>query len=221
MNEREFLTGLNDLDQLSLGDYRKPLRTVLGEVPSAEAAERIERLIGVTLKAPFAAPEDLAAPSPYSKAYRGWNLDEKKLSMSAATSTWQYHTLEGLLREPENVGRFATAIDLARDAHFERGFFAYLARSLQKYICNNAEIRKTINTSIEQGKVAGFDVKLFTPQQLVQGGGLALGSYLISHIPLLALVGAPVIAGLVLLLYTIGVDAFCHWVKDSAGIERG
>ena len=125
------------------------------------------------------------------------------------------------MREPENAGRFATVIDLARDAHFERGFFGYLALSLQKYICGDAEIRKAIDKNIKQGKAAGFDVKLLTPPQLVQGGGLALGSYLITHIPLLGLVGAPVIAGLVLLLYTIGVDAFCHWVKDSAIIERG
>jgi hypothetical protein len=220
MNESEFMAGLDELDQLSRGDYHKPLQTVFTELPAADAAERLERLIGVTLKAPFAQPEDLPAPSPYSHAYRGWNLDEKRFASPSAPSTWQYRTLEGLCREPENAGRFPTVLDLARDAHFERGFFGYLARSLQKYICGDPEIRKAIDNSLRQGKAAGFDVRLLTPQQLVQGGGLALGSYLVTHIQILGLVGAPVIAGLVLLLYTIGVDAFCAWVKDSASIER-
>jgi hypothetical protein len=221
MNEREFLEGLDELDQLSRGDYRKPLRSVLAELPATDAAERVERLIGVALKAPFARPEDLPEPSTYSHAYRGWNLDEKLFASSAAASSWQYRTLEGLWHEPENAGRFTTVLELARDAHFERGFFGYLALSLQKYICGDPEIRKAIDKSLRQGKAAGFDLKVLTPQQIVQGGGLALGSYLVTHIPLLGLVGAPVIAGLVLLLYTIGVDAFCAWAKESATAERG
>jgi hypothetical protein len=201
-------------------DYRKALRTVFTELSATDASERLERLIGVALKAPFAEPEGLPVPSRYSHAYRGWNLDEKLFASPNASSTWQYRTLEGLWRVPENAGRFPTVLDLARDAHFERGFLGYLTRSLQKYICGDPEIRKAIDKSIREGKAAGFDVKLLTPQQLVQGGGLALGSYLVVHIPLLGFVGTPVIAGLVLLLYTIGVDAFCAWVKDNAMIER-
>jgi hypothetical protein len=171
MDESKFLAGLDELDQLSRADYGKPLRNVFAELPATDAAQRLERLIGVTIKQPFAHPEPLPEPSAYSHAYRGWNLDEKLLESPTAASSWQYRTLEGLWREPENAGRFATVRELVLDAHFERGFFGYLARSLQKYICGDPELRKAIDKSVRQGKAAGFNVKLLTPQQLVQGVG--------------------------------------------------
>ena len=154
MDESRFLAGFDELDQLSRGDYRKPLNKVLSELPASKAAERIERLIGVMLKAPFASPEDLGTASAYSESYRGWNLDETRFASSQAVSTWQYQLLEQMRREPENVERFATVLDLARDAHFERGFFGYFARSLQKYICDDPRIRKAIDKSVKEGKAS-------------------------------------------------------------------
>ena len=220
MNESDLISGLNDLDQLARVDYRKSLPALFNDQPEGEAVRQLERLIGVSLKAPFAEPEVLLHPSAYSQAYRGWNLDEQKFASPEAASTWQYHTLEAIWREPENAQQFSTLIELARYAHNERGFFGYLAQSLQKYICSNPEIRKVIKDSVKHGEAAGFNVKLLSPEQLVQAGGLALGSYLIAHVAILGLVGAPVIAGVVLLFYTIGVDAFCSWAKDTGDLER-
>jgi len=220
MNEREFMAGMSELDQLASLDYHKSLNAVLEGLPAADARKQLERLIGVTLKLPFAIPESLPTPSSYSHAHRGWNLDEQKFGAPGIDSTWQYRTLEAIWHEPENINQFCSLLDLARDAHFERGFFGYFARSLQKYICGDDQIKKQIKKSVEEGKAAGFDVKMFSPAQLVQAGGLTLGSYLVVHIPILGFAGAPVIAGLVLLLYTVGVDAFCSWVKDTADSER-
>jgi len=70
------------------------------------------------------------------------------------------------------------------------------------------------------GKAAGFNVKVLTPEQLAQRGGVA--SFLIAHVPVLGMVGAPVIAGSVLLFYRIGADAYCEWVKTlNPDRERG
>jgi len=220
MNESDLISGFNDLDQLARVDYRKSLPALFSDQPKEEAVRQLERLIGVSLKAPFAEPELQSKPSGHSQAYRGWNLDDQKFSSPEARSTWQYQTLEAIWREPENAQQFSTLIELARYAHHERGFFGYLARSLQKYICGDPEIRKVIKESVKQGEAAGFNAKLLSPEQLVQAGGLTLGSYLVGHVTILGLVGAPVIAGVVLLFYTLGVDAFCSWVKDTGDLER-
>ena len=106
---------------------------------------------------------------------------------------------------------------LARDAQDERGFFGYLAMSVRGYICGDPELRKKINEYMKGGKEAGFYLKHLTPDVIVQAGGLALGSLLIAHIPILGFVGAPVVAGLVLMIYTIGVDAFCKWSERGPG----
>lgn len=220
MNKSDLIKGLDDLDQLARVDYRKSLPELFSDQPEEAAVRQLERLIGVSMKAPFAEPELLSQPSRYSQAYRGWNLDDQKFASPEARSTWQYQTLEAIWREPENARQFSTLIELAHDAHYEHGFFGFLARSLQKYICGDPEVRKVIKESVKQGEAAGFNVKLLSPEQLVQAGGLTLGSYLVGHIAILGLVGAPVIAGVVLLFYTIGVDAFCSWIKDTGDLER-
>ena len=63
-------------------------------------------------------------------------------------------------------------------------------------------------------KAAGFSPRHLRPEVLIQAGGLALGSHLVTHVPVFAFVGAPVIAGFVLVLYSIGADAFCSYVHD-------
>jgi hypothetical protein len=214
VDEKELLSGLRDLDALSEGDYREPLSAVVRGAPDTEALGRLGRLIGVTLKEPFAHSQELPIPSFYSHSYRAWELDEKAFDSPDVSNSWQYQTLEALRRELQTETPYPDVRALAVDAHYERGFFGYLARSVQKYICGDPKLRKAIDEKVRDGRASGFNVKIFTPEQLVQGGGVALASLLITHVPVLGLVGAPVIAGLVLLFYSIGADAFCQWAKD-------
>lgn len=97
----------------------------------------------------------------------------------------------------------------------ERNFSAYLFRSVQGYICGNAKIRAKVKRNVNAARKAGVGLRLQDPEVIVGAGGLALGSYLISVVPILGYVGAPIIAGLVLLLYTIGIDAFCEWAASK------
>ena len=45
MEERELLDGVKELENLSEGDYRKPLAAILGNVPATEAADRMGRVV--------------------------------------------------------------------------------------------------------------------------------------------------------------------------------
>ena len=42
-------------------------------------------------------------------------------------------------------------------------------------------------------------------------GGANLEVYLVHAIPLMGVVGAPAVAGFVLILYRLGVEGFCDW----------
>jgi hypothetical protein len=50
-----------------------------------------------------------------------------------------------------------------------------------------------------------------TPETIVGTGGLALGVELVHAVPVMGMVGAPVVAGLVVILYKLGVEGFCDW----------
>ena len=71
-----------------------------------------------------------------------------------------------------------------------------------------------------EAKKKGVNLTVTTPEVIVGSAGLSLGVILIQNVPALAFVGAPVIAGLVVIIYLIGVDAFCEWVNDRGAIAR-
>jgi hypothetical protein len=112
--------------------------------------------------------------------------------------------------QPHNV------YDLAQTAHHERGFFAFLAIWCRKYICKDQKLRAKIESEVKAAKIADLDPKHITPERLVTLGGLSLGTLLVHSIPVLGIMGAPVIAAIVLIIYTIGIDAFCSWTSSRA-----
>src|SRR3569833_2983078 len=97
------------------------------------------------------------------------------------------------------------------EARAHGNFLNFLASSAQRYICGDIEIRKKVEDTVQTAKGSGFRVDTFTPEKLVESGGVALASLLIARVPALGFVGAPIIAGFVVLLYSIGTDAFCAW----------
>ena len=211
MNTNQLAEGLRQLQELSEGDYHQPLETVLSDPNEKKAFERIGRLIGVSLKQPFATPRPIRSlEDSRTRSHRGWELQVDSFQRSGIQHTWQYQTLDAIRRE----AGFDSVEQLARDAHYERGFFSYLARSAHKYICGDPAIRKEIEKHVKAAKRAGFSTKHLTPEVLVQAGGLGLGAYLVAHIPVFGFVGAPVVAGFVLVLYSIGSDAFCKYIDD-------
>lgn len=213
--DAQFLSGgLDDLKELSAVEYRQSLEEVCAEdVPELEKAQRIARLAGIRIKQPFALPVALQVPS-QTRAYRAWRLDEEAFENSASKDLWQYKLLEHLA-----VKSSSSPLDIALYAESEIGFFGFVAQEAKRYICDeryNAEIKEAL---IKAG-IPEAGTVVANPHVIVGAGGLALGSALVTHIPLLGMVGAPVLAGFVLVLYVVGKNGFCKWV-NSASTDHG
>lgn len=223
MTEEEFKAGFQYLSDLSEQEDHKSLSDCITKGPEDRSGYEwhlgspfysVGRLIGVSVKEPFATVEILAAPSSHAGAYRSWHLSLSTLEDPSRRETWQYQTLEAICGELSQKGASPTVSQLAEYATQEIGFFGYLARSAARFICADTELQKKINKSVTDAKAAGFGAKPLRPESLVQAGGLALGVLLIEHVPVFRLVGAPVISGFVLVLYSIGADAYCSYVRD-------
>src|ERR1043166_7367594 len=120
MTTDELKQGLKQLDQLSEADYHQPLSDVIAAKNPEEVFKRVGRLVGVTIKEPFAKPKTLPTPSRETRSYRAWVLEPERLESSAAKSTWQYRTLEALRMESPAARHLTSVQELAIDAHHER-----------------------------------------------------------------------------------------------------
>lgn len=222
MDDKTLESVFSELDLLARDEYHQSIEDITKDSDPQHSAIRIGRLVGVMLKEPFATSENLDGPSDRTGAYRAWHLESSEQFQSPEKqNTWQYHTLAEIQRELaldlsqyNNMSIYA----LAQDAQYETGFFGYFARTLRKYICGDPEIRKKVDDAIKNAK-GGKNIASITPELLVGSGGLALGAHLVQTIPILGMVGAPVIAAVVVILYTLGVNAFCDWSANLRSDE--
>jgi endonuclease G, mitochondrial len=179
---------------------------------------RIGRLAGVLLKQPFAVQKDLPVPSDRTRAFRAWNLvDATCFDDPARMSTWQHQALEEIRRELSQGDPFwasQSLYQLAEKAHSEGGLFTFFAWTLRRYICSDKKVRKKVEDALAQARKSGTKLPSVTPEAMVGAGGLTLGVYLVQAVPILGMVGAPVIAAVVVILYTLGVNAFCQWSES-------
>ena len=221
MDTEEFSAALGSIDRLSREEYQvsvASLASAAADAPDATLA-RLGRLVGVMMKEPFAAPTALPAPSQHTGAVRSWEpMPRDQLDEAALRSTWQYRTLDALRTDPEVTQSLGwtppDVYQIAMQLQYERGFFGCLAISLRKYVCGDKELRKKIQDNIEAAKQSGLDVRRLTPEAVVASGAAALGAVLVQHVPAMGYLGVPGIAGVVLVMYSVGVDAFCRWVTD-------
>jgi len=222
MDSKELANGFRQLDSLAEMEYHLPLADVaLGPEDDEKRLLRLGRLIGVVLKQPFAMENDLASPSEYSGAYRSWELEPAaRFEDPSVRGSWQYKALERLRTDPDVISTLGwqpvDVYDLAQTAHHERGFFSFLAVSCRKYLCRDQNLRGEIDREVKSARSAGFNLKNTTPEIIVASGGLTIGTLLVQAIPVLGIMGAPVIAGIVFIIYSIGIDAFCSWASDRA-----
>jgi endonuclease G len=202
--------GFVQLDQLARAEYHQSLKEIVEGKDREKAAQRVGRLVGVLLKEPFAIPSNLKEKSRRSSAYRSWELKaQQDFEAAASTHPEAFKRLEWLRGELSKQGMTTTdPYQLALEAQHESGFFALLMRALRGYICGDPKIRKMIDDAFTKiGKLG----KAPTPETIIGAGGLTLGAYLVQLIPALGMLGAPVIAALILILYLLGSKAFCEW----------
>jgi hypothetical protein len=221
MEAIELEKALQQLDTLAQDEYHESLQKVITAPGDSDERRllRIGRLLGVILKEPFAVSETRNTPSSITRAYRSWSLEPREtFEATEAQSCWQYRALEALRSDPNVIqsigGELPSVYELARMAQGERGFWWYLATSCRKYLCRDAELRSQIERELQTAKRTGVDLKYVTPETIVASGGLAIGAALVQSIPALGMMGAPVIAGIIFVIYNIGIDAFCKWVSD-------
>jgi len=222
MDEQTLRDGFSQLDSLAREEYHESLFNIAKDSDEKRGAIRVGRLIGVMMKEPFAKSQSLSEPSRRTGAYRAWHLaDAESFDGPQHKATWQYKTLDQIRHELVAGAPYhkdMSVQQLARDAQYETGFFGYLARTLRQYICRDPEIRKKVEDAIKEVK-GDADIPTVSPELVVGSAGLALGIYLVQVVPVLGLVGAPVIAGVVIILYTLGVSSFCEW-SDSLRTDQ-
>jgi hypothetical protein len=219
MDEKELMQGFTKLGELAESEYHESLKDITLDPDPQYRAIRLGRLVGVMLKQPFAEVQELSKPSSRTGAYRAYDLiDRREFGKPFRTETWQYQVLERMQKDASSHDNYIAQMSLyqfAEYAHHEVGFFAFLARDLRDYICGDTKIRKKVDDAIKKtASTTGTKLPKLTPEVIVGAGGLTLGAYLVQAIPILGMMGAPVIAAIVVILYTLGLDAFCEWSKS-------
>jgi hypothetical protein len=212
MDENTIKAGFRELNLLAGKEYHQSLADIFAEPDKDKVVERLGRLVGVLIKEPFADYQDLSSPSHRTAAYRSWHLkNATAFDAVAATNPWQYQLFDRVRIE---LAPSITTYQLAQEAQYESGFFGLYARTLRKYICGDKAIRKKVDEAFKAYAKMGGSLKAPTPEGLVGAGGLTLGVYLVQAVPALGMAGAPVIAAVVLIIYVLGVDAFCRWSEN-------
>jgi len=208
MDTKSFEAALTEFDQLAICEYHEDLKSILKDSNADRRQLRLARLTGILIKQPFADPGELPRASPHTGAFRGWELKtQEHFAEACASNPGPYRFLESVHMEVEGSGikGLPATYNFALHCQFETGFYAYFVRALGKYICGDKEIRTKVKDMLKSAKLPEI-----TPETIVAGGGMALGAYLVSAVPILALAGAPIIAAVVVVLYATGVDAFCN-----------
>jgi hypothetical protein len=218
MDQTELAQSLKLLDVVSLYEYRASLSEVAAPTKGGDdqrRLSRIGRLLGVIMKQPFATPQNLDVPSSSSSAHISWELKPETAFRDETTrDSWQYQTLTTFLGD-EHV---RTSVDrplqneyaVAQDAQFERGFFWYLVLACREYLCDD-QLRSEINNKVEGAQHADLDTENLTPKAIARPESVAIGALLIQRVPVLSVVDVSVIAGLILIIYRVGLDVFCQW----------
>jgi endonuclease G, mitochondrial len=218
MDDSEFEAGLRSLEVLAAAEYHQSLARVAGDPDDVYAAVRIGRLVGVSLKEPFAESREVKTPSQRTAAYRSWDLvgSEQEFERPDRVGQWQYMALQEIKvelgAESPHMREWST-YDFAYMAQNEEGFFGYFAQAVRRYICGDPELRAKVEEAISAARKGGIGVGELNPEVVVASGGVALGTYLVATVPVLGFVGVPVVAALVLILYRLGVEGFCKWTN--------
>jgi hypothetical protein len=205
--------GFEELSTLASEEYGTSLANILldSKVDEDMRLFKVGRLLGIALKQPFAESHPVDNPSAsYTRANRRWELKaDTQLFDPANRSVWQYEVLDKI-REEEGL---PSVEELCKGAQYESGFFWYLAHSLNKWICNDPEIREKLNLFVQEVEKKGGSTQFLTPQGMISVGSTVAAGYLIQTIPILTAASLPIVAGLLVLIGSYGLDKYCDWVS--------
>lgn len=98
---------------------------------------------------------------------------------------------------------------MVQEVKQETGFFWHLLRSVRKYVCEDPTFSQELKEEIDELRRSGTAATL--PSASIAA---TLAATLVAHVPWLGIASAPLIAGIVVLLWRIGCDAFCSWSAE-------
>jgi hypothetical protein len=216
--------GVNELDDLARGEYGVSLAEVLSD-PSRTSDDRmwrVGRLIGITVKQPFASSHSIDPATSKTGAQRGWALAPIGAKESAtSTNTWQYALLSGLIVDPDlgaDLGQWEggtpdfEAVQYALYAmNSERGLWRCMAKSAQKYLCGNKALKEAVD---ESSRAGGLSKDLLTPSSLIGAASVSGAGAITDALPWLHPSGTVVATGMLIIIGNIGLDGFCDWVRN-------
>jgi hypothetical protein len=209
--------GFEELSTLASEEYGLSLANILldSKVDQDMRLLKVGRLLGITLKQPFAEPHPVNPSNSYTGANRRWELkwepnEDTQLFAPANRSVWQYKTLDKIRKEEG----LSSVKELCEGAQYELGFFWYLAHSLNKWICNDPEVSEKVDLFAKEVEKKGGAAQFLTPQGMISVSATALASYLIETIPILAGAGLPIVTGLLVLIGSYGLEKYCLWSSN-------
>ena len=184
VSEQAMMAAYAKLSDLAEAEYGQTLAELLADDRPVHGSEydnftvrdshdafwRLGRLIGITVKEPFAKPADRKAQESQTEARRVWVLDRQTLEVEHP-ELWQYNLLTEFLVDTERVGYFnwmppkglAEAEEVALflvNAHSERGVFGTLAKAARPYLCKDPEVRKKLTKTVAKGQVEADPVQM-------------------------------------------------------------
>lgn len=195
--------GIEALSELCKVEYGPNINQLMEDTSITDEMRllRIGRLIGITLKQPFADSHTVNPRNTKTWASRGWEVREEfhgfdddfrlLTQFPTESSTWQYDVLNRLRGEEG----YRSVPELMNAMNFERRFFSALARSFHKHVCGDANLCKQLHEAA--------------------GDTTTIAVLLVQALPLLV-VAPPVLGGFVLIVKKYGISEFCAWIDQKA-----
>jgi hypothetical protein len=220
LSPEALIDGFRELSALSAKEYKRDLSELLKHGSDKdEVMSSVGRLVGVILKQPLSNEIPLSAPSQVTGAYYTYSLDPQKVDKVRESRVWQLAVYNEFL-EGDRSGENRWDGDLSQmviNLQAERSFWFYLVRSLRKYICNNKSLKAKIKSQeadLRRHLPPGSNLAL-APHAVISASSYPLATTLVASVPVLASASPIVIAGIVAVIATITVDAFCDY-SDQA-----
>ncbi|WP_406340335.1 hypothetical protein [Streptomyces sp. NBC_00648] len=225
------------LDELFADDTPVKGRTTAenrGVRETRDAVWRVGRLVGITVKEPFADPVDpRVRPHSQTPELRNWSSQTGASRAWVLTppeaprpELWQYRLLQGFLREEKPIGELdwlpprmepevARVAMFLREAQSERGLFRAITLGARRYLCkNDTEVGAAVASAVGAPAVKGR-ITVAPAQTLAQGGFQSAAQAMAIAVPWLDPTMVPLIAGLLLVIVARGLDVYCTRVLPA------
>lgn len=224
LGEDAVQSALDSLEALATAEYGAAIQELfaadepvegngMDALNSADAFWRVGRLIGISIKAPFAFPGDLGTRKTQTGALRAWYLADAQLAHEHP-DWWEYNLVVAFLDHSDSEGRLdwlppkhlpevERVAWFLNDTHSERGLFRAFVMGIRPRLCRD---RATTQAPASKGLVSAEPVQLITV-----GSIQTVAAQVIEQVPWLDDPRMlPVTTGIALLVLRYGWDGFCR-----------